>query len=220
MPSQRDQIQTDLAKEFARFSESERKILTAAVVVFAEKGFDGARTDEIAAQAGINKAMIYYYFKSKENLYTVIIEQVFSEVSQILGVHISHLDVSSPYEGISSFIDSYMDFIYTHRIFVKVLLWELARGGTIIARVVRSVLHDQTEQIMDLFQGAAREGKIRPMEPRHLVISMVGMTLFFFFAESVVRAVWGEDPMTPQIIRKRKSEITDLITYGILPKQG
>jgi hypothetical protein len=74
--------------------------------------------------------------------------------------------------------------------------------------------------MMDLFQGAARDGKIRPMEPRHLFVSMVGMVLFFFFAESVVRAVWGEDPMRPEIIQKRKSEIIDLITYGILPKQG
>ena len=164
--------------------------------------------------------MIYYYFKSKENLYTVIIETIFQEISLILGRHLSHLGATTPQEGVSSFIDSYIEFIYTHRIFVKVMLWELARGGTIIARVVSRVLRPHAQKLLEIFEQAAQEGNLRPVDARHLMISILGMILFFFFAEPVVGAVWGEDPMTPEHIAKRKEEITNLIINGILPKQG
>lgn len=211
---------SSLAKEFESFGEAERKILAAAVQVFAQKGFDGARTDEIAAEAGVNKAMIYYYFKSKENLYTVIVETVFGKVYLILSRHLSLVDVNTPEQGILSFIDSYVDFIYAHRIFVKVMLWDLARGGTIVARVAGKVMRDKTEQVRGIFEQAAREGYIRPVDPKHLLVSIIGMVLFFFFAEPVVRVIWGEEPLTPEHIAERKQEVSNLIIHGILPKQG
>lgn len=220
MKREENKTDSDLGKEFESFGEAERKILSAAVEVFAQKGFDGARTDEIASRAGVNKAMIYYYFKSKENLYTIIVETVFEKVSVILGTHLSLVDVNAPEEGIYSFIDNYIDFIYSHRIFVKVLLWDLARGGMIIARVVGRVLRDKTEQIREIFEQAAREGYLRPVDPKHLFVSIIGMIVFFFFAEPVVRVIWGEEPLTPEHIAERKKEIRDLIIHGILPRQG
>ena len=100
MGTETDRLDNQLAGEFEQFGQTERKILAAAVEVFAEKGFDGARTDEIAAKSGVNKAMIYYYFKSKDNLYTVIVETIFGEVYLILSAHLSHVNVKTPEEGI------------------------------------------------------------------------------------------------------------------------
>ena len=220
MPSPDEIIQADLEKEFESFGEAERRILRAAVIVFAEKGYDGARTEEIAVRAGVNKAMIHYYFKSKENLYVTIIESLFNEISLILGTHLSMIDANAPEQGISSFVDEYIEFIYTHRIFIKVLKWEFARGDAIVPRVVGNVLRTHTERILKIFRGAARDGHLRPIDPRQLFVSIMGMILFFFIAEPVIRVVWGEDPMTRKHIEARKREITDLIIHGILPKQG
>jgi len=218
MKSTNIKIDTDLEQEFSSFGETERKILKAAVEVFARKGFDGARTDEIASGAGVNKAMIYYYFKSKENLYTVIVETMFEKVSVILGLHLSLIDVNSPAEGIRSFVDKYIDFIFSHRIFVRVMLWDLARGGTIIARVVGRVMRDKTDQIRLIFEQAVRDGQLSPVDPKHLFVSIIGMIVFFFFAEPIVRVIWDEEPLTPQHIAERKQEISNLIIHGILPK--
>jgi TetR/AcrR family transcriptional regulator len=220
MPPQDEITQADLEKEFESFGQAERKILKAAVTVFAEKGYDGAGTGEIAARAGVNKAMLYYYFKSKEGLYTVIIETVFKEITLILGDHLSRLSSRNPEQGVSSFVDSYLDFVYAHRIFVKVMLWELARGGSIMARVVGRILKPHTQQVLDMFNKAARDGDLRPVDPRHLIVSIMGMMLFYFFAEPVVHTIWGEDPMTPEHIAKRKKEVANLIIHGISPKQG
>ncbi len=100
------------------------------------------------------------------------------------------------------------------------MLWDLARGGSTIARVAGSVLHDKTKQLETVFEKAARTGYLRPIDPKHLFVSIIGMTLFFFFAEPVVRAIWGEEPITPEHISKRKEEISQLIIHGILPKRG
>jgi len=220
MGRETNSLDNQLAGEFEQFGQTERKILAAAVEVFAEKGFDGARTDEIAVNAGVNKAMIYYYFKSKENLYTVIVETVFGEVYLILSRHLSHVDVKTPEEGIRSFIDSYVDFIYTHRIFFKVMLWDLARGGAIVSRVAGKMMRDKIGEATGVFEQAARDGYLRPFNPKHLFVSMIGMILFFFFAEPVIRVIWGEEPITPEHIDERKKEISNLIINGILPKQG
>jgi len=218
----REENKTDnnLYREFEGFGEAERKILAAAVEVFAQKGFDGARTDEIALRAGVNKAMIYYYFKSKENLYSIIVETVFKEISQILDAHLSRIDVTTPAKGITAFVDKYLDFIYAHRVFVKVLLWDLARGGAIVSRVAGRVMRDRTDQAMEIFEKGARDGHLRPINPKHLFVSIMGMILFFFFAEPVVRVIWGEEPLTPEHIAERKKEVSSLIIHGILPKQG
>jgi len=220
METEAGTLDNELAEEFEDYSEAERNILAAAVGVFAEKGFEGARTDEIAAKAGVNKAMIYYYFKSKENLYTVIVETLFGKVYLILSEHLARVDVKSPIDGILSFIDSHVDFIYGHRIFVKVMVWDLARGGAIVSRVAGKIMRDKTTQIIAIFDKAAREGYLRPINPKHLLVSIMGMILFFFIAEPVVRVMWGEEPITPEHIAERKKEIRDLIIYGILPKQG
>lgn len=220
MGTETDSVDNQLAEEFEQFGQAERNILAAAVEVFAEKGFDGARTDEIAAKAGVNKAMIYYYFKSKENLYTVIVETLFGKVYLILSSHLSLVDVSAPEKGVRSFIDSYVDFIYAHRIFVKVMLWDLARGGAIVSRVAGRVMRDKTVQVRSVFEQAGRDGYIRPVDPKHLLVSIIGMVIFFFVAEPVVRVIWGEEPITPAHIADRKKEISNLIIHGILPKQG
>jgi len=211
METEAGTLDNELAEEFEDYSEAERNILAAAVGVFAEKGFEGARTDEIAAKAGVNKAMIYYYFKSKENLYTVIVETLFGKVYLILSEHLARVDVKSPIDGILSFIDSHVDFIYGHRIFVKVMVWDLARGGAIVSRVAGKIMRDKTTQIIAIFDKAAREGYLRPINPKHLLVSIMGMILFFFIAEPVVRVMWGEEPITPEHIAERKKEIRDLI---------
>jgi TetR/AcrR family transcriptional regulator len=220
MVKKAETIDSQLAEEFEQFGQTERKILAAAVEVFADKGFDGARTDEIAAKSGVNKAMIYYYFKSKENLYTVIVETLFEKVYLILNTHLSHVDVTTPAQGILSFVDSYLDFIYSHRIFLRVMLWDLARGGAIVSRVAGRVMREKTDQAMAVFRQAGRDGYLRPFDPKHLFVNMMGMILFFFFAEPVIRVIWGEEPVTPEHIAERKREISDLIIHGILPKQG
>lgn len=210
----------DLIDGLSGIGETKKRIIKASISVFVEKGYMGGRIDEIARRAGVNKAMIYYYFDSKEGLYTSIIEMVFKNVSIFLSEHLSRVKPDTIYDDIASFIDRYIDFIYKNRIFVKLLLWEFARGGDVVSGVIQRFIGGKFRELVGDFQYVKDLGKIRPMDPRHLMISVIGMILFYFFANPVVSTLWGEDALSPENIRDRKREVTDFVIHAILPEKG
>ena len=208
----------DLKEELLKFGETERRILEAAISVFAENGFDGGRIDEIARHAGVNKAMIYYYFDSKEELYTKIIEMVFKKVSAIIIENLSDLNPDTLQESITSFIDRYVDFIYTNLGVIKVLFWEIARGGEIIVRVIKKEIGPRFLFLVNGFSKSVEAGKIRPMDPRHTFVNIISMVLFYFAANRVISALWDEDTLSPENIERRKSEVTEFVIRAIVDK--
>lgn len=205
----------DLKEEFKRFGETERRILEAAIAVFGKKGFDGARIDEIAKTSGVNKAMIYYYFDSKEKLYTGIIEMVFKKVAEIIADNLSDMNPDTLYESISSFVERYIDFIHTNYEIIRVLLWELARGGDIIRGVVKKEMSTRFSLLINGFNKAVEAGKLRPMDPRHTFVNIIGMVLFYFAANRIISAIWNEDTLSAENIEARKREVTEFVIRAI-----
>lgn len=201
--------------EFEKFGETERRILDAAISVFGEKGFDGARIDEIAKRSGVNKGMIYYYFESKEKLYTGIIEMVFKKVAEIIMENLSDVNPDTLYEGISSFIETYIDFIYANYGVVRVLMWELARGGEIIRGVIRKEMSTKFPILVGGFYEAVKAGKIRPMDPRHAFVNIIALVVFYFAANRVISAVWNDDAMSAENVEARKREVTEFVIRAI-----
>jgi TetR/AcrR family transcriptional regulator len=210
----------DLIDRLEGIGETKKRIIKASISVFVEKGYMGGRIDEIARRADVNKAMIYYYFDSKEGLYRSIIEMVFENVYMILKENLGGVRPDTVQDGITSFIDKYIDFIYENRIFVKFLLWELARGGDVISDVINRAIGDQYRELVRVFQQVKDLGGARPMAPRHVMVSVIGMILFYFFASPVISTLWGEDTLSPENIRDRKREVTDFVIHAILPEKG
>jgi AcrR family transcriptional regulator len=206
----------DLKEELLKFGETQRRILEAAISVFAEKGFEGGRIDEIARRSKVNKAMIYYYFDSKEKLYTKIIEIVFKKVSAIIIEHFSDMNPDTLKESIKSFIERYIDFIYTNLDVIKVLFWELARGGEIIGDVIKREVGGHFVHMIKGFNAAVEAGKLRPMDPRHMFMNIIGMVLFYFVANRVFSVMWNEDALSPENIEMRKKEVTDFVIRAIV----
>src|SRR5215471_4144707 len=97
--------------------QSRAAILQAAVREFAEKGLAGARTDSIAAAASVNKALLYYYFHSKEDLYSAVIDQVFAGLKQRVFAALAQ-DVP-PRDKIVAYVSAYFDYISTHPLYPK-----------------------------------------------------------------------------------------------------
>ncbi|MBN1649662.1 MAG: TetR/AcrR family transcriptional regulator [Spirochaetales bacterium] len=97
--------------------EARNRILKAAQSEFAEKGFDGARTDSIARKAGVNKALIYYYFKGKDHLFSTLVEDFFTEMKKFLeqvigGLNLVQTDsLDAAFEAIFAFLEAREDLI-------------------------------------------------------------------------------------------------------------
>ncbi len=106
-----------------RAEQTKRKILEAAEQEFAEKGLYGARVDEIAARAAVNKRMLYAYFGNKEQLYTAVLEAVYARVAK-LDAPVPKAQNRSAQEIIRALIHRYFEFLYSTPTFVRIVMWE------------------------------------------------------------------------------------------------
>ena len=101
---------------------TQEKILISAEKAFAEKGLYGARVDEIAESAGVNKRMIYAHYESKENLYITIIDKVYKRMADEESALINeHMDCV---EAVNKIIEHYFHFLSENPAFVKIVMWE------------------------------------------------------------------------------------------------
>ncbi len=106
------------------------RILQAAEKIFADKGYDAARIDQIAAKAGVNKALIYYYFQSKHALLEELFERFFRESAAMLVSYVQHggLD-SSPSSEADQIFDSYFSYFEENRDLLRIMLMESLKAG-------------------------------------------------------------------------------------------
>jgi AcrR family transcriptional regulator len=198
--------------------DTRKKILKAARQVFVEKGIDGARMQEIADRAGVNKALLHYYYSSKENLYQEIIQSVFMQffenVTQIM-------NSSCPIEEqIRFFIEQHINFIEQNRDFLKLLGFEIMRENESFFDNFEQAIKKTfqfPERLVNLLLKGMDEGVIRKHNPRQTIISIVSMNVFFFFALPLFKKIFpGITKDDASFLEERKKAISDLLLYGIL----
>ena len=169
---------------------TEDKILEAAKNVFVAKGMEGARMQEIADEAGINKALLHYYFRSKERLF----EAIFAEIIKFAFPKITRIAQS---EGpiinkIEQVIDAYIDLLIKHPFIPGFIIKELNRDPSgLFKMVVKFGLNPQV--IFDQIQLAMDRGEIIQMPPRHLAANIISMCIFPFAARPIISFVMFKD---------------------------
>jgi len=210
-------------KEIGHGATADR-ILDAACAVFLEKGKAGARMQEIAVRAGINKALLHYYFRSKDELYREVLTRELTVFFRGLVESVGQADDFETF--IRNFIDNYIERLSQNPGIVRFLTWELGSGGPVAREVIAGIVHGSGGVPMypvfrDTVGCAARDGKIRPVDPQHLLFSLIGMCVYVFLAAPILTSVFpGVDPGDKAFIEKRKREIFDLVWYGIRSEKG
>ena len=203
--------------------KSRDKILQAAIPVFAMKGRHGAHMEEIAERAHINKAMIYYIFHSKDELYFEVLkytlEQAWQSFSPDTCMDLETIDHYR--ESLSYYITLQMAYFNNNRDYTRVLVDAMSNGAIEIAQVVREIKasHDENTplaMIKDLINNGKNEGYIRDVDTDQLVISMIGMIIVYFLTHSLSEILDIEIKDEVQFIESRKESIIDLILNGII----
>ncbi|MBF0529029.1 MAG: TetR/AcrR family transcriptional regulator [Deltaproteobacteria bacterium] len=174
---------------------AEERILSAATREFADKGFFGARTQAIADAAGVNKAMLHYYFRSKENLYAQVLR---SSISRILSqVGRSWTGAGSLETKVSLVIDAYLDGYAANPGIVRIFLREVADGGVRFRRLVKEIvppdLADQGISPAIILAAVGRQLNLPPRQIMHYLVNLVGMCLISFISPIVLETVLQED---------------------------
>jgi TetR/AcrR family transcriptional regulator len=197
-------------------AHSRATILDAAGYVFAEHGLSGARTEAIAAKAGVNKALLYYYFPSKDALYHAVLDE------ELTGFHLIALRILSQ-EGpaaaiLLDYVRRHFDFIGAHPHYPRLFQRMMLTGGRRSERLVTDRLLPVARALGALLRRGIRAGEFRAVDPEHTAISLVALTVFYFSAAPVIRLVSGRDPLTPSSLRRRKTEVLKFIRYALLPE--
>ena len=197
---------------------TQRKLLTAARREFAACGLAGARVDEIAARAGVNKQLVYHYFGDKDALYLAVLEWVYEEIrAQERKLNLAGLP---PERAIRKLIESSFDHLAAHPDFI-LLLNDENRGG---ARHVRGSRRLETmhSPLVSLVSKILREGVKtgtfrRGVSPVHLYISIAGLSYFFFSNTPTLSAIFGTDFSSRAAKLARRRHVVDLVMQSLRP---
>ena len=204
----------------ADYSDTERDIFDAALQVFAREGRRGARMQEIADAAGINKAMLHYYFRSKEKLYEDVFAFTMRRFMASFGASLKEAPTFE--ETLRAFIDGYVDFVRSNEAAMRLMVNENLTGGTLLGEHLRAATEagDAPPKILvETIASAVEAGEIRPVDPDHTVLSVISTCLFFFVAQPTVQIIHpAADDDWDAFVEARKEHLFDLIYHGLAPK--
>jgi TetR/AcrR family transcriptional regulator len=171
-------------------AENSEKILGAALDVFSQEGFRGATIDRIAEAAGMSKPNLLYYFRSKDEIYQVVLDRMLEAWLTPL----RELDPQGdPMRELADYIERKLemarDFPRESRLFAG----EIMRGAPILGDVLAGPLKALVDEKCAVIQGWIKGGRIAPVDPRHLLFAIWATTQHYADFDVQVRAVLGDD---------------------------
>ncbi len=188
-------------------------ILEAAERIFGDEGLEGARTDAIAAAAGVNKALLYYYFRSKGGLYRAVLESYLADFNR------RALEVLSSEGSARSlllrYINLHFEFIGAHRHHGPLFQRMLMADEKTWVRLAREHGLPRLKALLKVIERGMRTGELRRMDSIHAAISLVSLIVFYFSSASVLRAVSGIDPYAKGNVERRKKEVLKFVRYAL-----
>lgn len=199
-------------------NNTEELILKAAKDIFQQKGMNGARMQEIADNAGINKAMLHYYYCSKQKLF----EAVFKSAVNLMAPKIIKIIETDEhlFDKIRNFTNKYISFISKHSFLPTFIIQELNRNPAMIKEVLISKFDNSIgEKLKNQIKELVAKGEIKPIKPEHLLINIVSMSVFPFIAKPLLSAVLQKnETQYKQLIKERKTHVAAFVIDAIKVK--
>jgi TetR/AcrR family transcriptional regulator len=200
-----------------RPAKSRAAILQAAVREFSREGVAGARTDAIARAAGVNKALLYYYFKDKETLYGAVLDQVFGGLTESIQEALS--SNLPPREKLLAYAGAHFDYIANHPLYPRIVQGEMmraARGGTPqLERIVQQYFRPLFSKLAAVIREGQAAGEFRSVDPLHFIPSMIAIIVFYFTNAPVMRMLTGADPFSAEFVSARRAAVLDFISGAL-----
>ena len=198
------------------FTPTEEKIFEAATAVFIEKGLDGARMQEIADKAGINKALLHYYFRSKEKLFKTIFFNTLTNLKPVITQFFMEEDNLE--NKVTKFVGGYIDFISRNPHIPLFILNELRKKPDFFLENMDSHKMINFSKIEQILNKEINEGRIIEIDYRHFIVNMISLTIFPFIGKPIIQFFSKmNDEKFQQFILERKKIIPEIIMNSIRP---
>lgn len=197
--------------------ETRDRILDAAHTVFIRKGTAGARTQEIADEAGVNKALVHYYFGTKATLADAIFERALATISpKIFGILAD--PVQSIEEKVSSIVREQISFHSERPYFAGYLVSELHAEPERIAKLMGRRGRIPLDVIRKQLRGAAKTGEIRAISAEQFVVNLMGLLIFPFAIRPALGELLSLDaPRWRAFLEERKRLLPTFFMAGLRP---
>jgi TetR/AcrR family transcriptional regulator len=195
-----------------RRQESEALILSAAEKVFAEAGFGGATMQLIADVAGLPKANLHYYFPTKEKLYRQVVQNIFQVWLQAADIFDQ---AEGPAEGIGAYIDAKMEISRRHPNGSKVWASEVMHRAPVIQDYLETTLRDWTEGRARIIERWIAEGRMAPINPRHLLYMLWATTQHYADFGHQIETLNDGQQLSDAQWEEAKASVKEIILRGI-----
>ena len=191
---------------------SQQTILLAARDEFALYGLAGARVDRIAERADINKRLIYYYFKSKDDLFLAVLENTYADIRA--AEQKLHLDEMDPVEAIRELVSFTWHYYLEHPEFISLLNSENQHNAAHLKKSSRiQEMNSPLVQMLDtvLERGRRQELFRAGIDPIQLYISIASICYFYLSNNQTLSTIFGRDLRAPKAMAQRLSHMTDMV---------
>ena len=186
-------------------------ILSAAEEVFAHKGYGGARTAEIAKAAGVNKALIHYYFTSKEQLYHEVMDRLLFDFIQISQDMLKQGLAGR--ELVEGLFDALFNYAAKHKHFARLTTVESAGGQSrYVENMLRNFFKPLFDRAVDFIISGQSKGEIKSdVDARQFIITIYLAILEYFTDSRFIAGLLSRDPTSKKILNERKAHLKRLL---------
>ena len=200
-----------------RADQTRARILEAAVREFSENGLAGARTEQIAEAAGVNKALLYYYFEGKEALYQAALE---ATAERVVASSLAAIDRGgSAGERLVHFALNHFDRIHSQRPFQSLMQQEMIRlhrgEENALEPLVEKVFRPMMPRMFELFAEGKRSGELIEVDEWQLMYAALGANVFYFLSAPVMRIITGKNPLEPSAMEARRKAAVEYLGQTI-----
>lgn len=193
---------------------TEHQILEAAKKVFQIKGMDGARMQEIADEAGINKAMLHYYYRSKQLLFEAVFSNAFAMMAPLLNQILN--DDSPIEEKIRSFTHEHLSFMMEYPYLPKFIIQEVNRNPDFVTSMKAKPGFPNLEKFKIQVAHEVEVGILKPIAGEQLFINILALNIFPIIANPLIKAfIHVDDEAYTQLLESRKTEVANFIINSI-----
>lgn len=194
--------------------DTEEQIFEAASRIFQQKGYAGARMQEIADEAEINKSMLHYYYRSKSKLFTKVYQR---ELARFFPALLEVMDSNEPLDQkISKLIDAYYSFLSNHPRLPQFIITEMNRNPEEFQEFINRETIRPPESFFKQIKKDIKENRIDDVDPRQLMVSIVGLTIFPFIASTMVKSIFNfDEKQYLQFLSDRKEFLVNFILNAI-----
>lgn len=190
-----------------------RLILKAGIDVFSRKGFDGTRIAEIAEKSGLPKANVYYYFSSKEEIYTAIIAHLIAGWDDAL----KHISADKgPAEAFRNYVKAKLEYTRKNVAESRLFASEIIQGARFLKKKDRQHMQEVTNERVEVINGWIAAGKMVPVDPRHLFIMLWSATQFYADFDPLACDALGKSRLKAEDYDNAARTITETVLRGII----